>query len=400
MNKHVKENHKTTTYMLQILLLLITLLPMTGCRTVLVAPPPPPPQQHYTPPSYEYQYYPDQQVYYDTYNDIYFYQEHGHWYSVTDLPISIDIYGAIWVPFTLETQYPYHFHKQHRRQHPPRKKHRKKRRMKHHYWYYPNYQIYYDYTLHIYFFMDRHGYWQQNRRPPRHFHPRSSYYEELSTEDNTPYKHHPRHKKRFPGKKKKKQPKPDYSPIQPPRDSDYRYRSRIEPEEVRLDRHPRKKTTPKPDYSPFQPPRDSDYRDRSRIEPEEVRLDRHPRKKTTPKPDYSPFQPPRDSDYRDRSRIEPEEVRLDRHPRKKKTVRQKHPIAQPTRFQYYPDAQIYYDMDQSVYYFKKGNTWRKNKKLPKYIKLDNARHYEINPHTDKPHKQHNKYLRQYPPHRR
>ena len=64
-------------------------------------------------------------------------------------------------------------------------------------------------------------------------------------------------------------------------------------------------------------------------------------------------------------------------------------------YRYYPDAQVYFDIDRKVYFYLDGRGWKMSINLPHKIKL--AGHVTIEMDTDKPYKEFKKHKSKYPP---
>lgn len=88
---------------------------------VMVPPPPPPPQPVYVPApvTYYYQYYPDQQVYFDSARGLYFWMGFGgRWQMGSALPPYL-VLGPRHVMVPMEFARPYHHHHDIYRRFPP-----------------------------------------------------------------------------------------------------------------------------------------------------------------------------------------------------------------------------------------------------------------------------------------
>jgi hypothetical protein len=64
-------------------------------------------------------------------------------------------------------------------------------------------------------------------------------------------------------------------------------------------------------------------------------------------------------------------------------------------YRYYPDAQVYFDIDRKVYFYLDGRGWKMSVNLPHKIKL--AGHVTIEMDTDKPYKDFKRHKAKYPP---
>ena len=116
-----------------------------GCSSVGVVyqepgykhePPPPhsPPREQGPPPwapahgyraKYQYRYYPESQVYYDSGRGVYFYYEDGRWRVSVSLPSSIHIEVNDYVSLDMDTDEPYKYHTDVFERYPPGKQKKK-----------------------------------------------------------------------------------------------------------------------------------------------------------------------------------------------------------------------------------------------------------------------------------
>lgn len=64
-------------------------------------------------------------------------------------------------------------------------------------------------------------------------------------------------------------------------------------------------------------------------------------------------------------------------------------------YRYYPDAQVYFDINRKVYFYFEGRGWKASVTLPKRIKL--AGHVTIEMDTDSPYKEFKSHRTKYPP---
>ena len=64
-------------------------------------------------------------------------------------------------------------------------------------------------------------------------------------------------------------------------------------------------------------------------------------------------------------------------------------------YRYYPDAQVYFDINRKVFFYLGGQGWRMSVTLPKTIKL--AGYVAIEMDIDKPYKQNKTHKAKYPP---
>lgn len=81
--------------------------------------PPPHAPAHGVRAKYEYRYYPSVGIYYDINRGIYFYAESGIWKSSNALPPNITVSLGDYVVVDLDTDKPYKYYKQHKKQYPP-----------------------------------------------------------------------------------------------------------------------------------------------------------------------------------------------------------------------------------------------------------------------------------------
>ena len=112
-------------------------LPNFGCSVGVVydepayrsqPPPAPPPREPGPPPwapahgyraKYQYRYYPEARVYYDTGRNLYFYYEGGRWGASVSLPSSIRINVSDYVSLEMDTDEPYRYDSDVIKKYPP-----------------------------------------------------------------------------------------------------------------------------------------------------------------------------------------------------------------------------------------------------------------------------------------
>lgn len=97
-------------------------------------PPPSPPREQGPPPwapahgyraKYQYRYYPESQVYYDSGRGVYFYYEDGRWRVSVSLPSSIHIEVNDYISLDMDTDEPYKYHADVVERYPPGKQKKK-----------------------------------------------------------------------------------------------------------------------------------------------------------------------------------------------------------------------------------------------------------------------------------
>ncbi len=74
-----------------------------------------------------------------------------------------------------------------------------------------------------------------------------------------------------------------------------------------------------------------------------------------------------------------------------------HGYREKYRYRYYPSAQVYFDVDRSVYFYFEDGGWRVSASLPRYfsVNLDGYVHIELD--TDKPYMHFDEHRKKYPP---
>jgi len=94
--------------------------------TVTKKGPPPWAPAHGHRKKYQYRYYPDCSVYYDTGRSLYFYIESDNWAVTASLPIYLSDDLGGYVVFDMNTDKPYIYHTEHKKKYPPEKSKKKK----------------------------------------------------------------------------------------------------------------------------------------------------------------------------------------------------------------------------------------------------------------------------------
>ncbi len=96
-----------------------------------------------------------------------------------------------------------------------------------------------------------------------------------------------------------------------------------------------------------------------------------------------------------------EESRRNRHPHDKRTGPPDHAPAHGRRaqraYRYYPDAEVYFEEDAGIYFFKEDGGWRMKARLPRRLRISLGDYVEIELKGDKPYAYHKKHKRRYPP---
>ncbi len=80
---------------------------------------------------YQYRYYPDYSVYYDSRRGVYFYLSSDRWTVSAKLPTSIKLSGATSVSIELGTEKPYEYYDEHAKKYPPGQAKKKDKKNKH-----------------------------------------------------------------------------------------------------------------------------------------------------------------------------------------------------------------------------------------------------------------------------
>jgi hypothetical protein len=81
--------------------------------------PPPHAPAHGVRAKYQYRYYPSLGIYYDINRGIYFYIEAGVWKSSQNPPINFKVGMQDFIVIDLDTDKPYKYYNQHKKQYPP-----------------------------------------------------------------------------------------------------------------------------------------------------------------------------------------------------------------------------------------------------------------------------------------
>ena len=97
-------------------LTILSLMILSGCALPPYEGPPP---GGYPPSYYDYYYYPDEDVYYQIHTGWYFYNDHGRWLRVQQLPPHMRLDMRRRYPLTIHEQEPWQRHDEHRRKYPP-----------------------------------------------------------------------------------------------------------------------------------------------------------------------------------------------------------------------------------------------------------------------------------------
>ncbi len=66
-------------------------------------------------------------------------------------------------------------------------------------------------------------------------------------------------------------------------------------------------------------------------------------------------------------------------------------------YQYFPDAQVYFDSSRGLYFYMKGTNWQTSVSLPGDIKVDRENYVVIEDDTDRPYIKHKSHKKRYPP---
>lgn len=122
---------------------LFVLVSVAGCQRIGIGagssptPAPPPQEVKSGPPAhapahgyrakYQYRYYPDAEVYYDTGRNLYFYMTGGQWTASVSLPSSIRL-NTSFVSLELDSSRPYEYHDQQKAKHPGKGKNKNKKK--------------------------------------------------------------------------------------------------------------------------------------------------------------------------------------------------------------------------------------------------------------------------------
>ncbi len=70
------------------------------------------------------------------------------------------------------------------------------------------------------------------------------------------------------------------------------------------------------------------------------------------------------------------------------------PIGPSYSYEYYPDAEVYYQPQRQVYYWSEGGSWRSGPRAPQNIVL--RTHVTVNLNSREPYRQHNEVRARYP----
>ena len=167
--------------------------------------PPPHAKAHGHRAKYNYRYYPDSGIYFDTGRSVYFYLDSGGaWRMTVSLPRSLNIRLGDHVSIEMEADRPYGKYHEHKKKYPAGKK-KKKHKKKYSYHYYPNSSIYYDTGRSVYFYLDSAGAWRMTVSLPRSLKIHLGDHVSVEMEADRPYIKNHEHKKKYPaGKKNKK----------------------------------------------------------------------------------------------------------------------------------------------------------------------------------------------------
>jgi len=223
---------------------------MTSCGTgdVIYSPEPDIGTHRHEPPpwapahgyraKYHYRYYPDSQVYYNINKDAYFYYRNGRWDTSGYLPDRIRIDTKNYVALEMDTDRPYRYHSEIKKEYSPRKSKKEKdkgkgkypepdmgthrqrpphskppqqppwvpdhgHRVTYHYRYYPDSHVYYNenngtYTYH------RNGRWDTSGNLPDRVKIDTGNYVTLEMDTDRPDRHHSEVKKKYPPAQNKK----------------------------------------------------------------------------------------------------------------------------------------------------------------------------------------------------
>ena len=66
-------------------------------------------------------------------------------------------------------------------------------------------------------------------------------------------------------------------------------------------------------------------------------------------------------------------------------------------YYYYPDAEVYFDVGRSVYFYMHGDNWRMTTALPGSLSLHLGDHVRLDMNTDKPYVDFHQHRKKYPP---
>lgn len=112
--------------MKKLFLITIISLLIVGCVSVVEVKetknkpsPPPHAPAHGVRAKYQYRYYPSLGIYYDINRGIYFYIESGVWISSPNPPINFRVGVQDFIVIDLDTDKPYKYYNQHKKQYPP-----------------------------------------------------------------------------------------------------------------------------------------------------------------------------------------------------------------------------------------------------------------------------------------
>lgn len=71
---------------------------------------------------------------------------------------------------------------------------------------------------------------------------------------------------------------------------------------------------------------------------------------------------------------------------------------QQFRYQYYPDAQVYFDLDRKLYFYISANRWKVSVSLPEYFHLHLRDHHVLlEMDIDRPYREYSRHKKLYPP---
>lgn len=66
-------------------------------------------------------------------------------------------------------------------------------------------------------------------------------------------------------------------------------------------------------------------------------------------------------------------------------------------YRYYPDAQVYFDIERKNYFYLDGGQWRVSVSLPQELKVRLGDHVELEMDSDKPYTEYEMHKKKYPP---
>jgi hypothetical protein len=67
-------------------------------------------------------------------------------------------------------------------------------------------------------------------------------------------------------------------------------------------------------------------------------------------------------------------------------------------YRYFPDAQVYFDLDRKLYFYISANRWRVSVSLPHYLQIRlGERQVSLEMDTDKPYQEFRAHKKRYPP---